>query len=254
MASTTLPRRSIWTWGLEADEPTDAQRAEYAKRLSEKLGVSLAPLPIPRARDLRLRPPRIAPPASIAGFCFTDNHERAAHSYGADKERAVFGEFPNPPDVVAYPSNDSGAGSLPRVVLKRRLRHHTLRRRLLRRRGRHAAGGLRRYRHHRHEPVRQSAGDRRRFQGGAHTGRRIRPRAGKPAPTRRLHAAPLPAEFHRLHPGRLDRHAVRGPLRHQSHPHRRLRGVGADAHAVRLVGVPPAARKRRGTQAPTGSR
>ena len=107
MASPTLPKRSIWTWGLEADEPTDAQRAAYAKRLSQELGVTLAPPPIPRARDLRLRAPRIAPPDSVAAFCFTDNYERAAHSYGADKERAVFGEFPNPPDVVAYPASDS---------------------------------------------------------------------------------------------------------------------------------------------------
>ena len=40
MAASQPPRRSIWTWGLQSDEPTDAQRAEYAKRLSEELGVS----------------------------------------------------------------------------------------------------------------------------------------------------------------------------------------------------------------------
>ena len=106
MATTSKARRSIWTWGLESDEPTEKQRSEYAKQLSESLGVTLEPPPIPRAEDLKLRDPRIKPPASIAGFCFSDNYERASHSYGADKDRAVFGEFPNPPDIVAHPRNE----------------------------------------------------------------------------------------------------------------------------------------------------
>ena len=106
MATFNKTRRSIWTWGLESDEPTEKQRSEYAKQLSESLGVTLEPPPIPRAEDLNLRDPRIKPPASIAGFCFSDNYERAAHSYGADKDRAVFGEFPNPPDIVAHPRGE----------------------------------------------------------------------------------------------------------------------------------------------------
>ena len=106
MSASQPPRRSIWTWGLQSDEPTDAQRAEYAKNLAQQLGVALTPPPIPRPQDLALRAPRISPPASIAPFCRADAYERAAHSYGADKERAVFGEFPNPPDVVAYPATD----------------------------------------------------------------------------------------------------------------------------------------------------
>ncbi|MCH7745571.1 MAG: FAD-binding oxidoreductase, partial [Chloroflexi bacterium] len=106
MATFNKTRRSIWTWGLESDEPTEKQRSEYAKQLSESLGVTLEPPPIPRAEDLKLRDPRIKPPASIAGFCFSDNYERASHSYGADKDRAVFGEFPNPPDIVAHPRSE----------------------------------------------------------------------------------------------------------------------------------------------------
>ncbi len=106
MATTSRARRSIWTWGLQSDEPSDKQRTEYARQLSERLGVTLEPPPIPRAEDLCLREPRVSPPASLADFCFSDNYERAVHSYGADKERAVFGEFPNPPDVVAYPRSE----------------------------------------------------------------------------------------------------------------------------------------------------
>ena len=63
------PRRSLWMFGLESDEPTDEQRREHARQLSERLGTVLEPRPIPRAEDLQLRPPRIKPPDSVAEFC-----------------------------------------------------------------------------------------------------------------------------------------------------------------------------------------
>ena len=106
VATKSKPRRSFWTWGLESEEPTNQQRSEHAKQLSQRLGVTLEVPPIPRAEDLELREPRIKPPDSIAGFCFADNYERAYHSYGADRDRAIFGEFPNPPDIVAHPRNE----------------------------------------------------------------------------------------------------------------------------------------------------
>jgi alkyldihydroxyacetonephosphate synthase len=46
-------------------------------------------------------------PASISEFCFTDNYERARHAYSnSDMHPAVFGDFPNPPDLVAHPRTD----------------------------------------------------------------------------------------------------------------------------------------------------
>ncbi len=100
-------RRSIWTWGLQSEEPTDAERAAHAAELSERFGVEIAAPPIPRVDDLGLRQPRIEVPDGLREFCFTDNYERALHSYSADdRHPAVFGRFPNPPDVVAHPRDE----------------------------------------------------------------------------------------------------------------------------------------------------
>ena len=101
--------------GLESEEPTVEQVRETAARLSKQYGVSLEAAPAPRLADLNLRRPRIAPPASVASFCSTDTHERAAHSYGhgfRDRVRAFNGDFPNPPDLVAYPRNEQEVTSI----------------------------------------------------------------------------------------------------------------------------------------------
>ena len=108
MSGKQKPGRSIWTWGLQSEEPTDAERARHAAEMSKRFGVEIVAPPIPRVQELELRPPRIAVPAGFDEFCFTDNYERALHSYSADdRYPAVFGRFPNPPDVVAHPRTDS---------------------------------------------------------------------------------------------------------------------------------------------------
>ena len=101
----TQPRRSIWMFGLEADEPTTKQRDDQTKRLSERYGQQVELPPIPRTEDLELRAPRIKPPDAIADFCFMDNYERALHSKG-DRLREIRGQFDNPPDVVAHPRTE----------------------------------------------------------------------------------------------------------------------------------------------------
>ncbi len=76
MAAKVLPRRSIWMFGLESEEPTEQERREFAKGLSESLGVEVELPAIPRVEDLQLRKPRIKPPQSLAYFCRMDNYER----------------------------------------------------------------------------------------------------------------------------------------------------------------------------------
>jgi alkyldihydroxyacetonephosphate synthase len=101
---------SFWAWGLESEEPTDRQRSELAERLSKRFGTSISPKPVPDLADAELRPPRVEPPAQLAGFCFTDTYERARHSYGAhftDRTRAFNLDFPNPPDIVAHPRTEA---------------------------------------------------------------------------------------------------------------------------------------------------
>jgi alkyldihydroxyacetonephosphate synthase len=63
-----------------------------------------------RLEDIELPPPRLEPPASLAALCRSDPYERAVHAYGKsyrDVVRAFRGEFDNPPDVVAHPSDEA---------------------------------------------------------------------------------------------------------------------------------------------------
>lgn len=104
-----MSRRSFWAWGLEQDEPNEQQVREAAARLSQRYGVAVEPVMPPRAENLRLRPPRISPPSSLAAICATDGHDRAVHTYGRsfrDRIRAYNLQFPNPPDVVAHPTTE----------------------------------------------------------------------------------------------------------------------------------------------------
>jgi alkyldihydroxyacetonephosphate synthase len=93
-------------YGLESEEPSFEQRREYARQLSDRIGVALEAPRIPTAAELQLRAPRIPIPDALDDFCFTDNYERAYHSYGAYRGAAVRGDYPNPPDVVAHPRTE----------------------------------------------------------------------------------------------------------------------------------------------------
>ncbi len=94
--------------GFESDEPTYQRRVEVAEQLSQRFGIELIPPRIPSSDQLDLRTPRISPPAPLVEFCRQDNWERAYHSYGYDRtDHAVFGRYPNPPDVVAHPRSDA---------------------------------------------------------------------------------------------------------------------------------------------------
>ncbi len=106
----TTARRSIWAWGLQSTEPTAEERRLRAQELSERFGRPLDPPSPPRPDAIKLRPPRLTVPDALSGFCFTDTYERAAHTYGrsfADRVHAFYGEFPNPPDVVARPRDEA---------------------------------------------------------------------------------------------------------------------------------------------------
>lgn len=103
-------RMSFWAWGLESEEPTDAERAALAGRLSKRFNIEVVAKPIPNLADAELRPPRVHPPEGLAAFCSTDTYERARHASGAhftDRTRAFNLDFPNPPDFVAHPRGEA---------------------------------------------------------------------------------------------------------------------------------------------------
>ncbi|MDP7067673.1 MAG: FAD-binding protein, partial [Acidimicrobiales bacterium] len=102
-------RKSFWAWCMESEEPTDADRTQLAKDLSERYGTAVTAHPVPKAEDAELRAPRIKIPDPISDWCSTSTYERAAYAYGAhftERVRAFNLEFPNPPDVVAHPRTE----------------------------------------------------------------------------------------------------------------------------------------------------
>ncbi len=103
-------RTTIWGWGFEDEQPTPEQKKNIAKGIAESVGASDFSLdPEPRVADIQLRAPRLSPPAPLANICSTETYDRAAHSYGKalpDIVRAFRLDFPNPPDVVAFPKTE----------------------------------------------------------------------------------------------------------------------------------------------------
>lgn len=103
-------RRKFWGWGYEGDGLTEDEIEILARVLYEHLRLSgLRRVPPPRLDDVDLRPPRVAPPATLARLCSTGRWERAEHTLGksfADLVRGMRGRYDNPPDLVAFPSSE----------------------------------------------------------------------------------------------------------------------------------------------------
>ena len=103
-------KRRFWGWGLEGQGPNPEQQQGILRSMAGRLGgADLELAPEPRLEDIELRPPRLTPPESLAEICSSSPEDRANRSYGKsyrDVVRAVRGDFPNPPDVVAFPRNE----------------------------------------------------------------------------------------------------------------------------------------------------
>ena len=102
-------RKSFWAWCLESEEPSDADRAALAAKLSKRYGTEITARPVPSLDDAELRAPRIPVPDSVSGWCSTTTYDRARYAYGAhftERVRAFNLDFGNPPDVVAHPGNE----------------------------------------------------------------------------------------------------------------------------------------------------
>ena len=44
----TADRKSFWAWCMESEEPTDAERTEFARNISERFGTSVTAKPVPK--------------------------------------------------------------------------------------------------------------------------------------------------------------------------------------------------------------
>jgi alkyldihydroxyacetonephosphate synthase len=103
-------------WGREGESMTAEEESFVLDRYRQRFSIDRfdekAP---PKLQDLKLRPPRIAPPASLSLLCSSDAQDRAWHTYGKsypDYVRGLEGDYAVAPDVVAYPRTDTDVTAL----------------------------------------------------------------------------------------------------------------------------------------------
>ena len=105
----TQPRMKHFGWGYEGDGLTSAEKAFVLGSIEHQLGpLADGEVKPPRLEDLKLRSPRLNPPASLP-FCSTGLYDRAAHTYGKsfpDYVRGLVSDYSNAPDIVAYPRTE----------------------------------------------------------------------------------------------------------------------------------------------------
>ncbi len=102
-----LARLKVFGWGREGEGMTAEEEAFALGVHRRRFGVSdFDSIAVPTLADVRLRAPRIAPPAALAAICSTETYDRAAHAHGkgfTDAVRAMLNDFASAPDAVAYP-------------------------------------------------------------------------------------------------------------------------------------------------------
>jgi alkyldihydroxyacetonephosphate synthase len=115
-ADAGLPRRKFWGWGLEGEAATREERDRLLSALCLELGVSeLQAVPPPRVEEFSLPAPRLRAPATLAPILTDDPRQRLVHAYGKslpDSVRMFRRHAPAPPDLVAFPRDESDVAAL----------------------------------------------------------------------------------------------------------------------------------------------
>jgi len=103
-------RLKHWGWGYEDQAPSANQLREAAEGIRARFGFGgevETPVPL---ESVELRPARLKAPERFGDLFSDGRHERVSHALGKayrDVVRGFRGEFPNPPDLVAFPGDES---------------------------------------------------------------------------------------------------------------------------------------------------
>jgi alkyldihydroxyacetonephosphate synthase len=103
-------RLKHWGWGYEDQAPSRGELTRAAAGIRERLGFGEDPEEAVPLDAVELRAPRLKAPAGLGDLFTNGKYERVSHALGKayrDVVRGFRGEFPNPPDLVAFPKDES---------------------------------------------------------------------------------------------------------------------------------------------------
>jgi alkyldihydroxyacetonephosphate synthase len=106
-----VPRRlKHWGWGYEDQQRPDREVEEAAVGIRAMLGFGGEVQSAMPLEEVQLRDSRLDASGTRDGLFSGEKHERAVHALGKayrDIVRGHRGEFPNPPDLVAFPEDEA---------------------------------------------------------------------------------------------------------------------------------------------------
>jgi alkyldihydroxyacetonephosphate synthase len=103
--------RSWWGWGNVEDAVVGVERATLVSRVAELLpGAELVDHDAPAIESIAVAASRVEPPVTLSPIVSAEHHDRITHSHGQafrDVVRALHGDLPHVPDLVARPRTES---------------------------------------------------------------------------------------------------------------------------------------------------